>query len=180
MKALNDLKSIVDHAERGIAEVTADNRLKAYRVNKGDMFERRDTGEQFIVYGVSSCNRLYGVGLNYDHNGYVYRENCKRISYKDIRPFKAKHEVSIQKESNVPSGAPERESWFDSEEASRYINRPRRALTSLAKNGGIQSTRIPKTRKLIFHRLWLDAYLMGYGAEPTTEEEAELERLNRY
>ncbi len=192
MKALNDFKSIIELAERGIAVETAETRLAAYRVRPGDMFENHDTGEQFVVYGVSSCNRLYGVGLNYDHIGYVYNENCKRISYKDIRLGRAKDEIptkeenSIQEESatkeknTIPDLGPERQTWFNSVEAASYTGRQRRKLTGLAADGRLRSVRFPETRKVMFHRLWLDAYILGYGPELTTEEEAELERLNRY
>ncbi|MBT4944545.1 MAG: hypothetical protein HON27_00080 [Candidatus Marinimicrobia bacterium] len=186
MKALNDLILITEYAERGIAAETAEKRLKVYNTRPGDMFENRDTGEQFVVYGISTCNRLMGIGLNYDHSGYVYKENCKRISYKDIRPFKAKDEVptkeedSIQKENTLPDITPERSAWLNSAEASKYINRERTVIAKLAKRRKIKFTRAPNTKKLMFHRRWLDAYIMGYGPELTTEEEAELEKLNRY
>ncbi len=202
MKALSDLILITEHAERGIAVETAEKRLKVYNTRPGDMFENRDTGEQFVVYGISTCNRLLGVGLNYDHDGYVYKENCKRISYKEIRPFKAKDEVPtkeenpIQEESTLPDKTPERstakekntipdlgperQTWFNSVEAASYTGRARRKLTGLAADGRLRSVRFPETRKVMFHRLWLDAYIMGYSPELTTEEEAELERLNRY
>ena len=85
-----------------------------------------------------------------------------------------------QKESVVPDTSPARKTWLNSAEASDYVGRPRRVLTGLAKNGGISFTRPRGTKKLMLHRLSLDAYLMEYGVEPTAEEDLELEKHNRY
>jgi len=80
------------------------------------------------------------------------------------------------------STTPQREkrTWLSSAQASAYINPEQRAVIKLTEDRKIKFTRAPSTKKLMFHRRWLDAYLLGYGAEPTAEEEAELERLNRY
>ncbi len=68
------------------------------------------------------------------------------------------------------------ERWLNAKESRIYINVSDRTLRSLCKNGRVKYAQ--PSKKLMFRKSWLDAYILGFGKRLTPTERKELEELS--
>ena len=88
-----ELKKLIALAEFGETAIETAQFMKSKGIENGDMFEYNDDsilhGRQFVIVGMiggpKGNSQFHGIGLNNDHNGYIYPDKCKRITYKNIK-----------------------------------------------------------------------------------------------
>ena len=67
--------------------------------------------------------------------------------------------------------------WLTLEQACKYTKYSKRQIRRYIKKGQIEYRRIG--RKYLFHYLWLDAFVLGYGKKPTFKQLNEVYILNK-
>ncbi len=66
--------------------------------------------------------------------------------------------------------------WFTLLDAVEYLNLSERKIRNLVKEGRMRASQPEK--KLLFHKNWLDAYVMNMGTRLTLTQKRELEELS--
>lgn len=76
-----------------------------------------------------------------------------------------------------------RSPWFNMKEAAEYLHLSQTKVRALVHENKIGHTRINSSNensKIMFHQLWLDAYILGYGNALTPKEAERLHYLSEF
>lgn len=66
--------------------------------------------------------------------------------------------------------------WYTLSDAVKYLNLSDKKIRNLVKEGKLRVSQPEK--KLLFHKTWLDAYMMKMGTRLTPTQKRELEELS--
>ncbi len=66
--------------------------------------------------------------------------------------------------------------WLTLNDAVEYLNLSERKIRNLVKEGKLRASKPEK--KLLFHKIWLDAYVMNMGTRLSKTQRRELEELS--
>ena len=66
--------------------------------------------------------------------------------------------------------------WYTMSDAVKYLNLSDKKIRNLVKEGRLRVSQPEK--KLLFHKTWLDAYMMEMGTRLTPTQKRELEELS--